>query len=61
MKFVTICCRLVLVASSLVGAVLTGCVAFEPAVQSKVEDLNERPYVAILPFGFDLENGRAHV
>ena len=55
MKFVTICFRLSLVASGLVGAVLTGCVAFDPAVQSKVEDLNERPYVAILPFGFDLD------
>jgi hypothetical protein len=44
-----------LVASGLVGIVLTGCVAFDPAVQSQVEDLNERPYVAILPFGFDLE------
>jgi hypothetical protein len=54
MKFFTVCFRLVLVASGLVGAVLTGCVAFDPAVQSKVEDLNERPYVAILPFGFDL-------
>lgn len=38
-----------------VGIALTGCVAFEPAVQSTVENLNERPYVAILPFGFDLE------
>ena len=38
-----------------IGIALTGCVAFEPAVQSTVEDLNERPYVAILPFGFDLE------
>jgi len=32
-----------------------GCVAFEPAAQSRVEDLTERPVVAILPFGFDLE------
>ena len=39
----------------IVGTVLTGCVAFEPAPQSKVEELNERPHVAILPFGFDLE------
>ena len=39
----------------MVGAALTGCVAFEPAAQSQVEDLNERPSVAILPFGFDLE------
>ncbi len=55
MRFFTICFRLVLFASGLVGAVLTGCVAFDPAVQSKVEDLSERPYIAILPFGFDLE------
>jgi hypothetical protein len=41
--------------SCVVGLALTGCVAFNPAVQSKVEELNERPYVAILPFGFDLE------
>ncbi len=47
--------RLMLFAPPLLGAVLTGCVAFDPAVQSQVEELNERPYVAILPFGFDLE------
>jgi hypothetical protein len=41
--------------SCMVGAALMGCVAFEPAAQSSVEDLNERPFVAILPFGFDLE------
>ena len=50
-----ICFRLALVASGLLGALLTGCVAFDPAVQSKVEDLNERPSVAILLFDFDLE------
>jgi len=55
MKFFTIGFRLVLVVSGLLGAVLTGCVAFDPAVQSQVEDLNERPYVAILLFGFDLD------
>ena len=38
-----------------VCAKFIGCVAFDPAVQSTVEDLNERPSVAILPFGFDLE------
>lgn len=32
-----------------------GCVAFDLVAQSTVEDLNERPSVAILPFGFDLE------
>ncbi|HXH86011.1 MAG TPA: hypothetical protein VNI35_04250 [Nitrospira sp.] len=31
------------------------CVAFDPVAQSTVEDLTERPSVAILPFGFDLE------
>lgn len=39
----------------IVGAAFTGCVAFDPVTQSVVEDLNERPSVAILPFGFDLE------
>jgi hypothetical protein len=38
-----------------VGAAFVGCVAFDPVTQSTVEDLNERPIVAILPFGFDLE------
>ena len=46
--------RLVLLAVCIVGTALTGCVSFDPVFQSKV-DLNERPYVAILPFGFDLE------
>jgi hypothetical protein len=55
MRFFTSCFRLVLVVPGLVGAVLTGCVAFDPAVQSKVEDPNEHPSVAILPFGFDLD------
>ena len=55
MKVFTICVRLVPFASALIGAVLTGCVSFEPALQSQVEDLSMRPYVAILPFGFDLE------
>ena len=39
----------------IIGAALMGCVAFDPVTQSTVEDLNERPTVAILPFGFDLE------
>lgn len=34
---------------------LAGCVAFEPALQSNVENLQERPLVALLPIGFDLE------
>src|SRR5262249_57001407 len=55
MKIFTFGFRLVLISCWIVGTALTGCVAFDPAVQSKVEDLNERPAVAILPFGFDLE------
>lgn len=41
--------------SILLGTLLAGCVAFEPAVQSKVETVDERPSVAIVPFRFDLE------
>ena len=55
MKFFSTSVQLALFASCLVNIALTGCVAFDPAVQSTVEDLNERPVVAILPFGFDLE------
>jgi hypothetical protein len=55
MKFFSTSVQLALFASCLVNIALTGCVAFDPAVQSTVEDLNERPTVAILPFGFDLE------
>jgi hypothetical protein len=55
MKYLTICFRLVLTACWMTGIALTGCVGFDPAVQSRVEDLNERPYLAILPFGFDIE------
>lgn len=51
----TIDYRLSSFACWIVGTVLTGCVAFEPAAQSKVEQLDERPAVVILPFGFDLE------
>lgn len=36
-------------------AVLSSCVGFDPPAQSKVEDVSERPYVALLPFGFDIE------
>lgn len=46
--------RLILIASTFL-ALLAGCVAFDPAVQSKVEDFRERPSVAVLRFGFDLE------
>lgn len=36
-------------------AVISGCVGFEPPAQSKVEDVSERPYVALLPVGFDID------
>ena len=55
MKFFTTSVRLVLFASCLVNIALTGCVGFDPAVQSTVESLDERPSIAILPFGFDVE------
>lgn len=44
-----------LFASCVLASVLTGCVAFEPAFQSNVEEMHSRPFVAILPIGFDLE------
>jgi len=55
MSISVIAFRLVLLVCWMVGTALIGCVAFDPAVQSTVEDLNERPSLAILPFGFDLE------
>ena len=55
MRSVTIRLYMIPFLSWIVGATLLGCVAFEPVTQSTVEDLNERPSVAILPFGFDLE------
>jgi len=55
MTIFTLGFRLVLISCWIIGTALAGCVAFEPALQSKVENLNERPSVAILPFGFDLE------
>ena len=55
MKCFALSVRLVLFAACLVNVALTGCVAFDPVVQSTVESLEERPYVALLPFGFDVE------
>ena len=55
MKCLTICFRLVPIACWMIDIALTGCVAFDPAVQSRVDNLNERPYLAVLPFGFDIE------
>lgn len=45
---------LVRLAAGILWITLAGCVSFEPAHQSIV-DQNDRPSVAILPFGFDLE------
>jgi hypothetical protein len=55
MKSFTIRLHLILFIGWIVCAAFVGCVAFDPVTQSTVEDLNERPIVAILPFGFDLE------
>lgn len=55
MKCVSIHCYLCAFVSCAVTLTLTGCVAFDPVAQSEVQDLSERPLVAILPFGFDLE------
>ena len=55
MRSFTIRLYLILFVGWIVCATFMGCVAFDPAVQSTVEELNERPSVAILPFGFDLE------
>jgi len=55
MRAFTIRLHLISFVGWIVGAAFMGCVAFDPAVQSTVEDLNEHPSVAILPFGFDLE------
>lgn len=55
MRSVTIRLCLIPFVGWIVGAAFLGCVAFDSVTQSTVEDLNERPSVAILPFGFDLE------
>jgi hypothetical protein len=55
MRSFTIRLHLISFVGWIVGAAFSGCVAFDPAVQSTVEDLSERPSVAMLPFGFDLE------
>jgi hypothetical protein len=44
----------VLIMVGLIGAMLAGCVSFSPVTLSKVES-NERPSMAILLFGFDVE------
>jgi hypothetical protein len=55
MRFFTPGFHLALFLSVLLGVALTGCVAFEPVVHSEVKELHERPSVAILLFGFDVE------
>ena len=55
MRPLPICFRQLSFVCCILGVTLTGCVGFDPVVQSTVEDLKERPVVAILPFGFDLE------
>lgn len=55
MKSLSIHCYLIAFVSCAVTLTLTGCVAFDPVVQSEVQDLSERPIVAILPFDFGLE------
>lgn len=55
MRSVTVHVYLIPFVDWMVGAALMGCVAFDPVAQSTVEDLDERPTVAILSFGFDLE------
>ena len=55
MRLLPISFHLMPFVSCIIGVTLTGCVAFDPVAQSTVEDLKERPVMAILPFGFDLE------
>ena len=47
--------RVAVVILAITASLFWGCVAFEPPRQSTVEDLEERPYVAVLQFGFDIE------
>ena len=55
MRRLPICFRQMSFICCILGVTLTGCVGFDPVVQSEVEDLKDRPTIAILPFGFDLE------
>lgn len=54
MTYMTINVRLLVLEIGFVAAMLTGCVSFSPVTPSKVE-LNERPSLVLLPFGFDVE------
>ena len=55
MEFVSTLSGLLAFACSAFAVLTTGCVAFEPVAPSKVENLDDRPYIAVLPLGFDLE------
>ena len=55
MRRLPICFRQMSFICCILGVTLTSCVGFDPVVQSEVEDLKDRPTIAILPFGFDLE------
>ncbi len=55
MKFVRIVHWLLTSVCFALAVSITGCVTFEPVVQSKVEELDERPCIAVLPFTFDLD------
>ena len=52
---VTISASRVVLALCLAMTLLTSCVEFEPARQSTLEAFKDRPSVALLPIGFDLE------
>ena len=53
-RLLTPCFRLFPLALCMVGAALAGCASFKPVSPSTV-DLSERPSLAILLFGFDIE------
>ena len=54
MKFVTVRRWLMASVCSTFTLFMTGCVTFAPAAQSQVKQLEERPYLAVLPVTFDL-------
>ena len=54
MRLVSLRFRLFPLAFCMVGVALAGCASFKPVSPSKV-DLSERPSLAILLFGFDIE------
>ena len=52
---ITLSVSRLVVASCMAITLFTSCVEFEPARQSTVEQFNDRPSIAVLPIGFDLE------